>query len=413
MQFFVNKSKQVSSNIQIQIKEHIESEVRKFLTGLLETMLEEELKIFIGRDRYKRRSEKEIRLYRNGYRIRSYLPIWSKMLKLRVPRCRSGNFKPLLFRDGGMNSEEVVQMMIQLWVEGCSYRDMSTLVKKIYGEHYSIGIFGRMISRVQQCAEEFHQRKIIFKYDCINIDAFEISIKELPKRNSNYPEVYTRKGKNAVCLGVLGQRKEGKKVIREILDFRICSTENEKGYTSLLGDLRNRGLTSDNIGLIVHDGHLSITKAIQNAYGKDKVLQQECLIHHKRNVVNKIEKRINKELLGNEVWKVYSSKTEEEFKKLHKLLVKKWETIEPEAVKQFKKVNHRMLTKYQFDVALHKEFHSSNTIERYFKEIRRRTKAIGIFETVKSADKLLFLIIEYLNQRRGSVPTNGNLVFTH
>ena len=52
-------------------------------------------------------------------------------------------------------------------------------------------------------------------------------------------------------------------------------------------------------------------------------------------------------------------------------------------------------------------------IERYFKEIRRRLKAMGIFETVKSADKLLFLIIEYLNQRRGSVPTNSNLVFTH
>ncbi len=146
-----------------------------------------------------------------------------------------------------------------------------------------------MISRVQHCAEEFHQRKIAFKYDCINIDAFEISIKELPKRNSNHPESFARKGKKAVTLDV----------------------------------------------------------------------------------------------------------------------------IEPEAVKQFKKVNHRMLTKYQFDVTLHKEFHSSNTIERYFKEIRRRTKAMGIFEKVKSADKLLFLIIEYLNQRRGSIPSNNNLVFTH
>lgn len=47
------------------------------------------------------------------------------------------------------------------------------------------------------------------------------------------------------------------------------------------------------------------------------------------------------------------------------------------------------------------------------KEIRRRLKAMRIFETVKSADKLLFLIIEYLNQRRGSIPTNSNLVFTH
>lgn len=410
---FSNKGKQVFGNIQIQIKDQIELEVRNFLTGFLETMLEEEIKIFIGRERYKRRIEKQIRLYRNGYRVRNYLTIWSKMLKLRVPRCRSGNFRPLLFREGGMNSEEIVQMLIQLWVEGSSYRDMSVLVKKIYGEHYSIGIFGRMISRVQQYAEEFHKRKIDFKYDCINIDALEISIKELPKRNPNYTENYSRKGKNAAALCILGQRREGKKVIREIIDFRICSSENEKGYSSLLLDLKKRGLTSDNMGLIIHDGHNSISKAINNVYGKDKVLQQECLIHHKRNVINKIEKKINKELLGSEVWKVYSSKTEEEFKKQHKKVVKKWESTEPEAVKQFAKVNHRMLTKYQFDVRLHKEFHSSNTIERYFREIRRRTKAMGIFETVKSADKLLFLIIEYLNQRRGSVPTNSKLVFTH
>ncbi len=413
MQFLANKSNQVLLKNQILIKERIELEIRGFLSGLLEAMLEEELKIFIGRERYKRRKEKDIRLYRNGYRLRNYLTIWSRMLRLRVPRCRSGNFKPLLFRHGGMNSEELIQMLIQLWVEGSSYRDLSVLVKKIYGEHYSIGIFGRMISRVQQYAQEFHRRKIIFKYDCINIDAFEISIKELPKRNINYAEGFTRKGKNAVSLCVLGQRREGNKSIREVLDFRICSTENEKGYTALLEDLSKRGLTGDKIGLTVHDGHLSITKAIKNVYSKDKVLQQECLIHHMRNVVNKIEKRINKESLKKEVWKVYSSRTEEEFMKLHKEVIKKWSALEPEAIKQFEKVNHRMLSKYQFDITLHKELHTNNTIERYFREIRRRIKAMGVFETVKSADKLLFLIIEYLNQRRGSIPTNTNLVFTH
>ncbi len=195
MQFFANKSNEVLLKNQILIKERIELEIRRFLTGMLETILEEELKIFIGRERYKRRNEKDIRLYRNGYRLRNYLTIWSKMIRLRVPRCRSGNFKPLLFRHGGLNSEELIQMLIQLWVEGSSYRDLSVLVKKIYGEHYSIGIFGRIISRVQQYAEEFHQRKIIFKYDCINIDAFEISIKELPKRNTNYSEGITRKGR--------------------------------------------------------------------------------------------------------------------------------------------------------------------------------------------------------------------------
>ena len=138
-----------------------------------------------------------------------------------------------------------------------------------------------------------------------------------------------------------------------------------------------------------------------------QMLIQLCM----RNVINKIENRINKESLKNEVWKVYSSGTEEEFMKLHKKVIKKWSALEPEAIKQFEKINHRMLSKYQFDIALHKELHTNNTIERYFREIRRRIKAMGVFETVKSADKLLFLIIEYLNQRRDSVSTNCNLVF--
>lgn len=177
--------------------------------------------------------------------------------------------------------------------------------------------------------------------------------------------------------------------------------------------LQQRGLTSDKIGLIVHDGHQAISSAIKNVYSKERVLQQECLIHRKRNVVVKIINRINKKLLGVEVWKAYSSKTEKEFKKLHKKVVIKWSVIEPEAIEQFKKVNRRMLMKNQFDIGTHKDIHTNNAIERFFKEIRRRIKAMGTFETEKSADKLFFLIVEYLNQRRGSVPANIQLVFTH
>jgi transposase-like protein len=46
-------------------------------------------------------------------------------------------------------------------------------------------------------------------------------------------------------------------------------------------------------------------------------------------------------------------------------------------------------------------------------QLRRRIKVIGIFESIKSADRLLFLTIEALNQRRGSLPTNLDFKFTH
>ncbi len=110
---------------------------------------------------------------------------------------------------------------------------------------------------------------------------------------------------------------------------------------------------------------------------------------------------------------MYIASTEVEFLTKHQEVVKRWCSLEPEAIEQFKKINPRMLSKYQFEIQHHKDFHSNNPIERYFREIRRRIKAMGIFETVSSADRLTFLIIEYLNQRRGSITTNIDLLFTH
>ena len=112
------------------------------------------------------------------------------------------------------------------------------------------------------------------------------------------------------------------------------------------------------------------------------------------------------------MWKVYSSKTKEEFLYRHEEVLKKWQIKEPEAMKIFA-LKDNQLTKYDFEYSIHKEIHSNNPIERTFREIRRRTKAIGIFETVRSADKLIFLIVENINQRRGCKPTNGDLKFTH
>ena len=42
----------------------------------------------------------------------------------------------------------------------------------------------------------------------------------------------------------------------------------------------------------------------------------------------------------------------------------------------------------------HKSMQTNNLIERFFKELRRRIKMIGFFESIESADKSLFLTIE-------------------
>ena len=172
-------------------------------------------------------------------------------------------------------------------------------------------------------------------------------------------------------------------------------------------------MSREKIRLIIHDGHPSITNSLHAVYGKDKVREQACMIHKLRNVLNCIEDQNRAEELKPEIWKVYSSTSKEEFYKSHKEVFMKYIDKEPVAMRIFGKIDSNLLTRFELPQFRIKDIISNNPIERYFREIKRRIKAIGIFENKNSADRLLFLIIEYLNQRRGALPFNNDLKFTH
>lgn len=409
MYFSQEEFRKVIANNQY-LNSFISNGVKEFMKGFLESILEEEIKIFIGREKYERK-QSAVQKYRNGTRQRNFVTLQAGMLRLSVPRCRGYRFSSILLNKRSITQKELEDVIVQIWSEGSSYRDLQNLIKKIYGEYFCLKKFHTMIKSLDKYVEQFHGKQIILKYDCIFIDGLEISIKGLPKKY--YKEYYRAKRKNAVILAVLGQRKEGKKIIKEIIDYIIVTSEDEFGYTSLLRSLKNRGLGPDSFNVIIHDGESSISKAIRNVYGKDKISEQRCMIHRLRNVTDCIRNKYNKEELNKDVWEVYSSKTKEEFHLKQSRMFDKWKLKEPDAMKIFIKKDDNLLTKYNFDVHIHKSIHSNNTIERFFREIRRRIKVIGAFENIASADRLIFLTIEYLNQRRGSVPTNLNLKFTH
>jgi transposase-like protein len=50
------------------------------------------------------------------------------------------------------------------------------------------------------------------------------------------------------------------------------------------------------------------------------------------------------------------------------------------------------------DLRPHHLIHTTNPIERTIREIRRRTNAVRCFENLSSADKILYLIVGFINQ---------------
>ena len=401
MQFFANKNHYPRRFNQV-LNKAVSDSVSKFVKELIEKLINEEFEDYIKRKPYARLKGEKIS-YRNGYRERKILFKWTGMISLRIPRCRKIRFIPKAIY-GNLSDPEVETMVMQVWAEGGSYRDIRSLISRLYGTEVSLKLLHRIIGQAKKYVDEFHQKEIQTEYECLYIDGLYERIKSQKVITGN---------QRAVVLALLGQRREKKKIIREVIDYRIFNGEDEQSYTEFFRSLKRRGLSIEKIRVLIHDGHPSITKSINAVYGKNKVREQACMIHKLRNVLNCIIDPSIVEEIKPEIWKVYSSRSKEEFYKSHKEVFMKYVDKVPEAMKIFGKIDSNLLTRFELPQFRIKDIISNNPIERYFREIKRRVKAIGIFENKNSADKLLFLIIEYLNQRRGTLPFNNDLKFTH
>ncbi len=394
------KNQAVRSFYQVFISE-LDIKVTEFLQEFFNVMIYSEFEDYLGRKKYERTKKSKFKDYRNGFRERTILFKWSGILRIKIPRLRKERFVPrILF--GKLTDPSVEKLLLQLWAQGCSYRDIKHLVGSLYGTDISTKLVNRIVNSVEKYVKQFHAKQIEHKYDCLYADAIILKVK-------------TPEGKcsKAVVLELFGQRKCGKKKIREMIDYMPAEAEDEISYTAFFKNLKQRGLKDDKINLIVHDDHAAISKAIKNVYGKSKIPQQLCLVHKMRNVIAEVQHEVNTEPLKKRIWEVYSAESKPEFLKLHKKLMKDYYEKETEAMKIFGKIDDKLFTRFDFPNLKAKDINTNNPVERYNRELKRRTKAIGCFESLQSIDNLMFLVIEYLNQCNGASPTDPDLKFTH
>ena len=87
-----------------------------------------------------------------------------------------------------------------------------------------------------------------------------------------------------VVLAALGIDSDGKK---HVLGVREGATENATACTALLGDLRERGMRTDQTVLAVLDGSKALAKSVRDVFGR-RALIQRCQAHKARNVLDQL-----------------------------------------------------------------------------------------------------------------------------
>ena len=198
-------------------------------------------------------------------------------------------------------------------------------------------------------------------------------------------------------LVALGITPEGTK---EILDFRLAPSESQAAWDTFLTDLYRRGLTGECLELIVTDGGAGMLAALPTLFPNLPV--QRCWAHKTRNILDKIRMR-DRVAAKNDLHRISHAENRIAARRAARRFADRWEGPYPLAVRCLRQDIDELLQflRYQDD-AWRKAARTTNAIERRFREVRRRTRPMGVFSDHTSMERILFAVFSYENQKAGT-----------
>lgn len=367
----------------IGVTDKLESEAHRAIKDILQRGIEEEFTNFIRASRYERNKMREG--YRKGVYRRRFTTRFGTS-ELMIPRARGKQGKIevtfKLFKKYQRRQKKFDEMVVMSLMLGISTRKQRKFFKSFIGDSVSHATAARLVRGFEEDLAKFRTSPISDEYVYLLIDGIWVSVREDTTRKR--PIIF-----------VIGVKADGSK---EVLTFKLAKGETEEEVTGILNDLYRRGLEGKNLKLIASDGAKGIRAAINMVYPYAK--WQWCYTHKLRNVSKRIRHKVkNRKDLMKDASCIYKASSRREALTRFTAFCKKWKDIEPSAVRNLKLDFADTLTFYDYlnDKRL---ISTTNHLERYLEEIRRRIKVQGYFKNPRSVDYWVYGIIQYVDSVR-------------
>jgi putative transposase len=349
---------------------------RQALKEILETRMHNRIDAHISQVRHQGISDR-----RNGSYPRHLLTEIGD-LELQIPRTRTASAISVLKRFA-RRVLPVERMIMLTFLLGLSTRKVGQALLPILGEPVSPSTVSEIAKQLDQAVEAYHQRKLTDTYEVLLLDGIVL------KRKTG---VGTQKRTVLVALGIKADQK------KEVIDFRQVRSESQFACEGFLNSLYHRGLIGQNLKLIVVDGGKGLDAALSVVYGHVPV--QRCWAHKTRNVLNHI-KKADHEAVKKDLQRVSHAQTLRQAQKAAQRFVKRWQTSYPQATRCLTQDLPEMLAFLRIATFLpHSALRTTNAIERRFREVRRRTRPMGVFSDHTSIDRIMLSVFTFENLKQ-------------
>lgn len=347
--------------------------LKTILAGRMEAAIDRHLAELAARDEVDRR---------NGSYARHLLTELGD-IELCVPRTR--RYSPLeVVRRYARRAPHIDRMILACFVLGLSTRKVATALLPVLGRRISAGTVSRVAKTLDAAVAAFHRRPLQDRYPVLMLDGVVLARKT---------------GAGALrrpVLVALGLRPDGKK---EIIDYRLATGESAAQWEQFLTDLWRRGLTGERLEMICVDGGQGLLAALPAVY--PDVAIQRCWAHKIRNVLDKV-RLADQPAVKADLHAIMNAKTLPQARSAARRFADRWEDDYPKAVRCLRDDLDELLTCWRYKSRdERKKVRTTNAIERRFREVRRRTRPMGVFSDRTSMDRILFAVFTNENANQG------------
>jgi transposase-like protein len=330
---------------------------------------------FLNAAPYERTEQR--RDYANGFKPKR-LRTRVGELDLRIPQVRSSDFYPSALQRGTRSERALKLSLAEMYVQGVSTRKVKAITEQLCGFEVTSSQVSRATAELDEHFKQWRERPL-----------GQIAYLQMDAR---YEKV--REGGLVVDQAVLtaiGIDCEGR---RDVIGVSVSRSEAEVHWREFLQRLVERGLSG--MQLITSDSHAGLEAARRAVL--PSVPWQRCQFHLQQNASQYVVRVEQREEVAADVRSIFNAPNRDEANRLLAQTVNKYGESAPRLSRWMEENLEQGLTVFSFPVEHQKRLRTSNLCERVNREIKRRTRVVGVFPNARSLERLVTAVLMEMSE---------------
>jgi len=337
---------------------------------LINNAMQVERSRYLQADEYERTEERKG--HANGYKPKTVKTRIGE-ITFAVPQVREGGFYPSALEKGLRSERALLTTLAEMYVQGVSTRKVKAITEELCGVEVSAAQVSRATAQLDAVLQEWRERplgEIAYLY----VDARYEKVREAGQV------------RDAAVLVASGITPWGE---RQVLGVSVSLSEHETHWKAFLRSLKERGMHG--VKLVISDDHEGLGAARRAVLGS--VPWQRCQFHLQQNAGAYLPRQAMRLEVAADIRAMFNATDRKTAERLLQEAIQKYAVSAPRLSAWLEDNLSEGFTVFDFPLEHRRSIRTTNSLERINREIRRRTRVVGVFPNEASCLRLVSALL--------------------